>query len=271
MHCRCVHLAVLVACGLPAAARAEDEKVACVAAAEKAQSLRSAGKLVEARNEVIACSRPECPAIVRTDCIHWLDDLERRVPTIVFRATDAGGRDVSGVTVDADGVRVANLLDGRAIPVDPGSHTFRFRTRSRLEVERSFVIAEGERARVVVVAFDAPLAADGTAARASSARDQEPSASTHSPLFYVSSAVAVVGLGSFVGFELLGQSEYRSLRDGCGATSSCAHDDVTAARTKFIAAGISLGVAIAAAGVAAVLFVLEAQRAPKRDAAMLHF
>ena len=41
-----------------------DEKAACVAASEKAQQLKSSGKLVEAREQLNVCGRTECPKLI---------------------------------------------------------------------------------------------------------------------------------------------------------------------------------------------------------------
>src|SRR4051794_29874474 len=71
-----------------------DDRHGCAAAAERAQALRGSAKLRAALTELLACSQPRCPAIVREDCVKWVSEVQEQMPTIVVRAHDARGRDV---------------------------------------------------------------------------------------------------------------------------------------------------------------------------------
>ncbi len=71
----------------PASARADDEVVepeACAAHAETAQRERQAGNIENARDELVACSKPECPAIVRRDCERWFVETEAQAPAAIY-------------------------------------------------------------------------------------------------------------------------------------------------------------------------------------------
>src|SRR5260370_19556862 len=73
----------------------------CIAAAEQSQPLRHDGKLLAGRRLLIACSRSECPSVVRTDCTKWLADLDALMPSGVGLSVDSVGGSVLGVLVAA--------------------------------------------------------------------------------------------------------------------------------------------------------------------------
>lgn len=143
---------VLVALSTPATlARAAPVEVGvdqCVAANTAAQSLRREGKLATAREQLRLCVDTNCPALVRDDCARRLDELDRAQPTIVFDARDSEGHDVSDVTLEVDGRTVAQRLEGLALAVDPGPHTFTFEAPGRFpKSTQKFVLREGEKGR----------------------------------------------------------------------------------------------------------------------------
>src|SRR4051812_23133074 len=98
-------------------ARAEDVVQTCATAAETAETLRHGGKLLQARERLLVCTRAVCPTIVRADCIQWLAEVDVALPALVVRARDAEGRDVLAVRVLLDGHPWLDKLDGRAAPV----------------------------------------------------------------------------------------------------------------------------------------------------------
>src|SRR5437868_1388042 len=119
----------------------------CVGANTTAQSLRRDGKFGAARAELASCVDVSCPALVRDDCSQRLDELNRAQPTIVFDAKDDQGHDLTEVTVEIDGRPVAQRLDGIAVGVDPGEHTFTFEAKGLPKATRKFVLHEGEKTR----------------------------------------------------------------------------------------------------------------------------
>src|ERR1019366_8465548 len=106
--------------------------------------------------------------MVRDACTKRLDELEKAQPTIIFRAKDASGQDVSAVKVTVDGRPLADKLDGTALPVDPGDHVFTFTTADQPPVTKTFVIGSGEKERREPVIFGgapaSPTPAQPTAA-----------------------------------------------------------------------------------------------------------
>jgi hypothetical protein len=121
------------------------DKMGCIAADTDGQSLRLAGKLLQARKRLAVCSAASCPTIVRDDCVERIADLEAAQPTVVFTATNGEGRSLIAVRVTVDGVVVANRLDGRPLPVDPGDHLFGFDALGRITAEMRLTLHEGEK------------------------------------------------------------------------------------------------------------------------------
>jgi hypothetical protein len=121
------------------------DKIECIAADTDGQSLRLAGKLLQARRRLAVCGAASCPTIVRDDCVERIADLEVAQPTVVFTATNGDGRPLIAVRVTVDGVVVATRLDGRPLPVDPGEHLFGFDALGRTTAEMRLTLHEGEK------------------------------------------------------------------------------------------------------------------------------
>jgi hypothetical protein len=136
-----------------------DNTAACVAAASKAQKLRAAHQLVEARTELRFCSAATCPQAVQNDCVPWLADVEKAVPGVVVAAKNAAGKDVIDVQVTMDGKPLLSKLDGQAMPMDAGPHTFHFETADGASVDQQALIREGDKNQTVSVVLGAPPAA----------------------------------------------------------------------------------------------------------------
>ncbi len=204
----------------PTGARAltKDE---CVDANTRAQSLRREGKLSAARKELTLCIDAHCPGIVRDDCTQRLDELERAQPTIVFDAKSAVGDDVVLVRVAVDGLRLADVLDGRALAVDPGQHVFTFEVSGQAPTTLRFVLREGEkdrRERVVLVGTVEPSPAPGSVPTAatgpSSGRGQRVAG-------IVLGAVGLAGLGVGGMFGVLTIHDWSSSQTECRSPTDC--------------------------------------------------
>ena len=138
------------------AALADDDgnKQACITAADEAQRLRDEHKLVKAREQMVACARDVCPGPIRKDCAKWLTDVEASLSTVTLAARDSRGRDFVDVRVSIDGMLFTEKLDGAALFVDPGPHTFRFEIVGKPPIDERVIVREGERNRAVTVIFD---------------------------------------------------------------------------------------------------------------------
>ncbi len=225
-----------------------EKKKACVDHHEQAQLLKRSSKFVEARSALVACAQDTCPAVVRTDCVQWLGDLTAATPSVVFHVKVAGV-DASAVRVYADATLIATRLDGLAVELNPGLHTFRFESPAQEPVELPLLLVEGEKNRIVDVALghaEAPAPAFAPA---------PPLPPTYRPipvLDFVFGGVAAAGVGAFAGFGIWGLNEKGSLENNCEPV--CTKSDVDSVRTKFIVADVSLAAAIVSAAAAGYVY-----------------
>jgi hypothetical protein len=143
---------------VPSVVRAADPtKQQCVSANERAQDLRRAAQLREARKELAVCVSASCPAPVREDCAARLSEVDAAMPSLVFVAKDHAGNDLSAVLVTMDGLPFADTLDGTAVAVDPGEHKFIFEGEGLPATEKVLVVHEGDKSRHVNVVLGASV------------------------------------------------------------------------------------------------------------------
>jgi hypothetical protein len=249
-----------------------DDKEACVAASDQAQTLRDEGKFRAARAQMVACARESCPAIVRRDCEKYLSDLDTAQPTVVLGARDAKGNDVAGTRVLLDGVALLDHLDGKPIPVDPGEHTFRYETAGAAPVEQHAVIRVGEKNRILTAILMAstavaPKPVPVAPIAAPPAEPGETAPRVHVPVasIVLASVGVVAGVG-FAYFGLSGESDVSNLRATCAP--NCAQSDVNAARTKLIVSDVALGVGVVSLAAAAWIFFHRTPSAPATQSAI---
>jgi hypothetical protein len=237
---------------------ASADVAACLQAAERAQPLRRAGELREARARLIACSSPECPGQVRIDCTRWLTELESAQPTIVVQAKDARGLDVVDVAVSVDGILLRTSLDGLAWPVDPGTRVMRFEAPGRAPVTQTLAIREGERNRVVTVVLVDP----STPARPAALADPQPKRDVHGveeehhpipAISWVLGGVGALAVGGGVVLWASGIAERDALRGQCASGPSCSQRDIDAAKTTLRVGDVLAGVGVLSLGAAVVV------------------
>lgn len=100
------------------------------------------------------------------------------MPTVVFLAKDGAGTDLSAVKITMDGDVLAERIEGSAIAVDPGEHTFTFETAGQAPVTEKLLLVEGQKERRETVTFGggataAAPGATGTAGAQGSAPGSE--------------------------------------------------------------------------------------------------
>lgn len=249
----------MIAAARPASA---DERAQCVAASEKAQQLKNAGKLSEAREQLVICGRAECPKLVQQDCTQWMSDLLGVLPSVVPGAKDRRGRDIVDVKVTVDGKVVTETLDGKPILVDPGVHNFHFETKGAPAIDEKIVVRQGEKNRIVTVTF--ALGEDPDAAkkpgridvgRDSDRRDHDTGGSSLPIAAFVVGGLGLAALGTALYINLDANADARKLRDECAP--KCNPSDVDDVEQRRIIAGVTAaaGGALLIAGV--VLFFVH--------------
>jgi len=232
-----------------------DTKATCKSAYEQGQRLRKSGALRKSRTNLLVCARDPCPAAFQPECVQWLAEVEKLLPSVVVEAVGADGAPQSNVRVLIDGEVLAERLDGKSLEVDPGVHVFRFEPEGKKAIEQKLLIVEGEKSRKLHIEIEPK----GTPVEAP--KPEEPKKSSVVP--WVLGGVGVLALGSFAYFGATGLSKRGELDD---CTPYCKQDDIDSVRRKFLIADVSLGVGVVALGVATFMLVSSPSTEPKKDA-----
>jgi hypothetical protein len=83
----CVALVLVV----PAPVMASNKEI-CVAAHALCQQLSLQHQTVEAREQLVICSDPVCPGLVREDCSQWLVEMDMKLVSVSARPLVAAAR-----------------------------------------------------------------------------------------------------------------------------------------------------------------------------------
>jgi hypothetical protein len=257
-----VVLASNVAEAAPPAAAAGPDRKACIAAADDGQKLRDENKLSAAREKFILCASKSCPGAVAKECSQWLQDAERDMPSVTFRARDERGKEILDVRVFIDDQAVAESIDARALPVDPGEHKFKFARSDGKFVEDKIVLRPAEKNKLIELSFQGPAQADTTATPKDGAATStvvapppEPGEGFKIPILgYVGAGVAVVGVGMMAFFAITANNDEQKLRDTCAP--NCPESERDSIDSKVLLANVGMGVAVVGVGVAVVSTVL---------------
>lgn len=256
-------------------AHAAPTRAECVSASEDAQLLKIKGQLRAARQKLVVCSNEGCPKLVKKDCGSWLDEVDHAMPTVVLGARDgASGKDLVDVRVTLDGEPLASKLDGKAVDVDVGQHTFHFEAEGQPPHDETIVVREGEKNRALTVTLGeakpvvtppAPVKPDATVMHdeilPTPAPSHGPSAATW--------VVGGVGVAALIAAGVIGTfslTRRNDLYNSCGVTGTCSPssvNDVTSLYTvSYVAAGV--GGALLVTGV--VLFFATRGSSPSNAA-----
>lgn len=242
---------LVLALGAPVAAQAVEQE-GCNEDYVAAQRTRKEGKLLQAREHLLACSRELCMDVIEKDCVTWLQDVDHSTPTVVVFARDKWGDETLNVRLLIDGQIVRDVLDAKAIPVDPGTHVFRFETTDATPVEQKVILREGEKNRRVEMQFGVGDAGHDNE-RVPGSDDGE----LHFGLQDLGWVLGGAGVASIVGASLffVSASAAESDFDGinCGASCQKANDDAVD-RQRMIGR-VMLGIGVASAVAATCLLV----------------
>ncbi len=236
---------------LSPSARADDVD-ACVEGADKAQQLRDQAKLVEARDQLIACAAASCPTAVAKQCAKWLREVDEAIPSVALRVRSSSGSDVADAEVTLDGAARPGALEGKPIKLDPGSHEFTFK-RGDETAESTIVVRAGEKNRPVDVTLVAPVVAIVAPPPPPVVAPEERAGFRFPWPAGVFLGVAVAGFVGTAALVAVASSDAGNLRQTCAP--DCATSDVDAAHTKLIAANVTLGVGIGSLALAAIFLI----------------
>jgi hypothetical protein len=239
--------ATLVVSG--AVSRAADagppDRAVCVSAYERAQVSMRRGSLQAAREQLGVCLDEACARVLRADCARWLDEVEARLPAVLLACEGPDGRPRNDARVLVDGTMFAERIDGKALEIDPGEHTFRFVLPGEAPLEQRFVVVEGDKLQRVLGRFPQPE-------RVGLARPVPwPT--------YVLGAAGVAAAGGFVAAGVAGLSGKDDL-ELC--KPDCPGDQVSAVRTKFIVADVLLAVSLLSFAAATYFYLTRGPSTP---------
>lgn len=246
----------------PASCFADED--GCARSYTEVQLLRRDSRLLLAQQRAIECAQDECSVTVRADCARWLDEIERAVPTISFKAEDPAGIDLMDVRVWNGAVLVTSELRGRALAFDPGEYVFQFEHDGQ-SLERRAVIHEGEKSRLIGVRFPAlPRTAPLVLAPASVPSSPPPQQLTPADgarrlpgAGYALAALAVAGGVTFLALGTSGYLSERHLRATCAPLHACDRADIESIRTRYIAADVALGFGLLSLASAGAVYFLS--------------
>lgn len=226
----------------------------CIAAAEAGQRDRDSKRLLRARTEFAKCEATECPALIRSDCVKWLADVESALPSLVFIVRYENGDDARSVRVAMDGTTIAERLDGSAISVDPGEHKFTFDVGER-SFEQTLLVQSGERNRLVNVRV--PSAAQGSSpAPPRRERLAEPPKAPFPTAAVVTAGVGLLAFGTGVAFGVSAKSDRDALEaEPCAAVRKCDPAQVDSVSRRYVIADIGMAAGVVAVGIATVLWL----------------
>ncbi|HMA91658.1 MAG TPA: hypothetical protein VKP30_03185 [Polyangiaceae bacterium] len=238
----------------------------CATAYEQAQELRSEQRLREAQHTLESCVAPTCSEFVRTECGRWLVEVEASLPSVVL-AAKKGGRELEAVRVLYDGKPLVQVLDGKAVPVDPGPHTLTFESPGVEPIQMKLVFREGEKNRLITAQIEEASASAGPSPLVAESPAMQPA--TDKPgswLPYGFGGLGVLGIAGFAVLGMIGNSELKERERSCAPT--CTDSDVNSVKTKYYLADASLGVGVVSLGVAGYL-LLTAPQSTQRHASFL--
>jgi hypothetical protein len=230
----CVSLLALWIGGVDRTAHAAAPTTAdCLGASEAALKSGNDHKVRAERSQLLVCASASCPADIRKECAKRVDEVNAQIPTIIFGAKDASGADVSTVKVTMDGEVLAGRLEGTALSIDPGEHTFTFETANQPRVTKTFTIQQAQKDRRELITFGvattapSPLAptprpiGDQALPENPPGTDGHQGLGTQKILAIVAGGIGVVGLGLGTAFGVMAISQKSDAQNTC-AGSQCA-------------------------------------------------
>ncbi len=245
-------LALLAPTALVATAAFADGKAACLDAASRGQRLRDAHKLVEARDQFRVCAAGGCPAVVQGDCANWLIEVDKAMPSVVVTAKSGAGADLVNVKVSVDGQPLVPKLDGQAVSMNAGPHTFHFEGEDGTSVDQQVMVKEGEKSQsVAAVLGPVPSVPSAAGAQGASAPGGA-SRPVGKTLGWVLGGMGVAGLGVGGVFGVLAMQD--KSKDCVG--SVCNAGTLSGIKTEALVSDIGwiAGGVLLAGGAALVLF-----------------
>ncbi len=200
------------------------------------------------------------------DCSAWMRELDEGLPTVVLDARVSTGDRASSIKVFVDGQLLTDKLDGKALPIDPGEHAFRFVTAGEPPLSKKIVVLEGVKNQKVSVRFGGepdvqiPPKVDDNVVQGRVTPPQGPlppqGTSGKRVASFVLGGVGVAAMATAIPFWLKGQELQN---DACGVAKNCAQGDIDDHKKKLLIGDVFFGVGAVSAGIGVYLFVSSLQ------------
>lgn len=219
-------------------------------AVEQTEAMRAAGQYRNARARLLECVNAQCGGDVRRRCAATLQRLDAVTPSIVVRAEDPSGNDLTDVGVSLGDMRLVNELDGMAIPVDPGEHRFVFTREGHEPVVQTLTIEQGQKFRAIDVVIGSPPA---LALPAPVAASSEGSGSTDRTV--AAATLIGVGVAGVTSFAVLGMRARSGEEALERCKPNCSEGRVESVETRYLLANVSVGIGALALGAATYLLL----------------
>jgi hypothetical protein len=213
----------------------------CARQHETAQVERMADHLQQARDALLACAHEQCPSVIRSDCITWLEEVRALIPTVVFEALGDDGL-LTDVEVKLGDRIVLSRLDGRPTEMPVGLADFTFTGSSGEQKTVRILLRQGETNRIVSADFRTPPAPPP-------AKEPPPRAPEMVKTRPIPNAVWLLGAGTLValgtGVTLGTVAKAKEGEAGNSCAPDCASGVVSEIKDFALAADIAFGVTIA--------------------------
>jgi hypothetical protein len=220
----------------------------CLAASDASLKAATEHRFRDERAQLLTCAAPSCPAVVRKECLSQVDEVNARIPTVIFFAKDASGKDLGAVRVTMDGDLLAERLEGTALSVDPGEHTFAFETAGQAPITMTFLFQQAQKDRHEQIAFH-PVS--DPAASPPAAPDR-PGLGTQKIVALAAGGAGIVGLGIGAAFGAVALSEKSDAQSICPGAACPTPSGVTKWSNATTSANIStVALVVGAVGVGA--------------------
>jgi hypothetical protein len=259
-------IALLAAVFWAPTSRAVEPKEACIAASTDGQTFRAERRLLEARHKMLECTQPSCPEIVQAFCSRWLVEIEDQLPSLVVHLVDPSGAEVSDAQLTIDGNR-ANL-DGRPVPMDPGTHQVFAETSTGERLSSEASLAPGEKAKLVVLRVLRPVVSatalapatasattayttpDRTPYRTPYRTEERPPSRGVPPGAWILGGTAVVAFGTaaYLIYDAYHKLDVLKGPPPAGCAPTCTDAQTAPGRADVLAADVATAIGVAALG-----------------------
>jgi hypothetical protein len=271
-------LALSFAVSSPLAARAQDAAppaaegsppdpvLVCLDNHTEGQQLRRDGKLIESRDAFRQCSATACPSEIIRDCLGWMEEVDKQIPSVSFAVT-ADGTNRSDAQVYIDDVLVLDKLSGRAMPVNPGPHRVRVVLPPFAPFEEQVVFTEGDKFRMVDVKFASPRAALNPATTTPGAASPEVEKARPVPVAtYVFGGLGIAAALSGGAWGISNVALRSDMEEKC--SPNCSDRSIDVLKQRALIADISWGVSIVSLATAATIYFLRPEETLEQPVAV---